>query len=168
MKLNDLKFDDDVTTESSPIMQPTTNVTQKLWETVKANPNITSIQIAQLAMGGNPEGVTTRLIQMIKRNLMSRTEADGLYRYTVVGDAYPALNRMEVIAKAQAARAEKKAKREKQREYYAKSKAKLKAEAPDIPPTSLSSNPSAEQLVNSMSVGMAKAVYLELKRVFEQ
>jgi hypothetical protein len=32
---------------------------------------------------------------------------------------------------------------------------------------SLNANPNAEQIVNSMSVGLAKAVYLELKKVFE-
>jgi hypothetical protein len=36
-----------------------------------------------------------------------------------------------------------------------------------IPPTSLNKNPNAEQIVNTMSVGLAKAVYLELKKVFE-
>jgi hypothetical protein len=32
---------------------------------------------------------------------------------------------------------------------------------------SLNAHPNAEQIVNSMSVGLAKAVYLELKKVFE-
>ncbi len=41
------------------------------------------------------------------------------------------------------------------------------AVAKPIPPTSLNKNPDAEQIVNSMSVGLAKAVYLELKKVFE-
>jgi hypothetical protein len=39
-----------------------------------------------------------------------------------------------------------------------------------LPPKSapsLNANPNAEQIVNSMSVGLAKAVYLELKKVFE-
>jgi hypothetical protein len=66
------------------------------------------------------------------------------------------------------------AKRLKQREYNARWKAKQKAKlqtttkrALAIPATSLTKSPSAEQLVNTMSVGLAKAVYLELKKVFE-
>jgi hypothetical protein len=42
----------------------------------------------------------------------------------------------------------------------------VKVVAPKAAP-SLNANPNAEQLVNSMSVGLAKAVYLELKKVFE-
>lgn len=67
-------------------------------------------------------------------------------------------------------------KRAKQREYNARWKAKKqllagkkpKVTVPQvIPSTSLTKNPNAEQLVNSMSLGLAKAVYLELKKVFE-
>lgn len=71
---------------------------------------------------------------------------------------------------------EKEKQRVKQREYNARYNAKKKllaskkakaTPAKVIPSTSLSKNPSAEQLVNTMSIGMAKAVYLELKKVFE-
>lgn len=167
MKLNDLKFDDDVATESSPIIDTKPNMTKLIWEHLKRNPNQDSKQVASAVNAGDMSGISTRLKQMTNRGTVSRKLVNDTYIYQAEGDAYPELNRLEIIAKAQAARVQKRSKREKQREYNAKYKEKLKAEAPAIPPTSLLKNPNAEQLVNSMSVGMAKAVYLELKKVFE-
>lgn len=173
MKLNDLKFDDDVTTEPSPIMQPTTNFSKSIWDAIKAKPNMNSQQVADAVAGGNTDGIATRLKQMIDRGVLTRDKLDAKFRYQAVGDSYPAFNREQALAKAHVARAEYRIKRAKQLEYSAKYQAKKKAQAAKlatagVPPTSLTSSPSAEQLVNSMSVGMAKAVYLELKKVFEQ
>jgi hypothetical protein len=170
MKLDNLTFDDDVGGEPAPITTDKPNISKLIWDTIKANPNKTSIEIANLMNNGDMSGIATRLKQMLDRGVLERTQQNGYWTYTAVGDSYPAFNRAEAMAKAQAARLEKKLKREKQKEYNARYKAKKQitvVRAQDIPATSLSSNPSAEQLVNSMSVGMAKAVYLELKKVFE-
>lgn len=170
MKLENLKFDDDVSNEPAPITTDKTNVSKLVWDTIKAHPNKTSLEIADLMNDGSMNGIATRLKQMIDRGVLSRTLQNGYWTYTAVGEAYPAFSRAEAMARAQAVRLEKKAKRDKQREYNARYKAKKEstiAVAPEVPATSLSKNPSAEQLVNSMSVGMAKAVYLELKKVFE-
>lgn len=168
MKLENLKFDDDVGSEPAPIMEPVTNVSKLIWDTVKANPNITSVEVANRMNNGDMKGVSTRLKQMIDRGVLARTSASGYWTYTAVGDSYPAFSRVDAMAKAQAVRLEKKIKRQKQKEYNARYKAKKQTvEAPALSPTSLSKNPNAEQLVNSMSVGLAKAVYLELKKVFE-
>ena len=170
MKLDNLKFDDDVSGEPSPITTDKINVSKLMWDTVKAHPNKNSQQIANIMNNGDMTGVSTRLKQMLDRGVLARTKLDGYWVYTAVGDEYPAFSKTEAIAKAQAVRLEKKLKRDKQKEYNAKYRAKkqIKVDKPQaIPATSLTSNPSAEQLVNSMSVGMAKAVYLELKKVFE-
>ena len=173
MKLNDLKFDDDVTDAPSPITTDKTNVSKQIWDAIKANPNSSSIQIANAVSNGDMTGISTRLKQMLDRGILSRSKHEsGMYMYQVVGDAYPTFNRQEALAKAHAARLEKKTKRDKQRQYNIKYKAKKQAVLSTagplaIPPTSLTSSPNAEQLVNSMSIGLAKAVYLELKKVFE-
>ena len=168
MKLDNLKFDDDVADAPSPITTDKINVSKEIWDTIKANPNSSSIQIANAVSNGDMTGISTRLKQMLDRGILSRSKHEsGMYMYQVVGDAYPTFNRQEALAKAHAARLEKKTKRDKQREYNAKYKAKLKAVAPAIPATSSVSFSDAEQLVNSMSVGLAKAVYIELKKVFE-
>jgi hypothetical protein len=173
MKLNDLKFDDDVADAPSPITTDKTNVSKQIWDAIKATPDISSIQVANAVNNGDMTGISTRLKQMLDRGILSRSRSDsGMYVYQAVGDAYPTFNRHEALAKAHASRMEKKAKRDKQRQYNAKYKAKkqitLSTAGPlAIPPTSLTSSPNAEQLVNSMSIGLAKAVYLELKKVFE-
>ena len=175
MKLENLRFDDDVSSAPAPIT-PTpdkVNVSKLLWETIKAQPNKNSQQIANIMNGGSMVGIATRLKQMLDRGVLSRSAgADGFYVYQAVGTAYPAHNKAEAMAKAQAVRLEKKAKREKQRRYNATYKAKRRASAtteaaPAGRETTLLNTTDAEQLVNQMTIGMAKAVYLELKKVFE-
>ena len=178
MKLDNLKFDDDVATEPSPITKPMTNFTKTMWEVVKANPNINSNQIADQINSGSMSGISTRLKQMVDRGTLSRhMDSSGMYVYQAVGDVYLSMSRTEVIAKAQAARKENQARRKKQREYNAKYLAKKHATNPQviqvvgapaaIPSASLNMHPNAADLVNQMSIGLAKAVYLELKKVFE-
>jgi hypothetical protein len=177
MKLDNLKFDDDVGNEPAPIT-PTTNFTKTMWDAIKATPNMNSIQIAERINGGSMAGIATRLKQMVDRGTLSRhTDKHGLFVYQAVGDAYLSMSRTEVIAKAQAARKENQARRKKQREYNAKYLAKKHATNPQviqvvgapaaIPSASLNMHPNAADLVNQMSIGLAKAVYLELKKVFE-
>jgi hypothetical protein len=168
MKLDNLTFDDDVGGEPAPITPTKVNVSKLIWDTIKENPLQNSMEIATLMNNGDMTGISTRLKQMLDRGVLARTELNGYWAYTTVGDAYPTFDKLAILAKAHAARREKKIKREKQKQYAATYKAKKQVvEAPAIPSTSLTSNPSAEQIVNSMSVGMAKAVYLELKKVFE-
>jgi hypothetical protein len=149
------------------------NVSKYLWETIKAYPNKNSQQIANIMNNGSMVGIATRLKQMLDRGVLSRTEgSEGFYIYQAVGNEYPSVNKAEAMARAQAARLGKKAKRDKQRQYNARYKAKLKSvseieKAPASREITLSKNTDAEQLVNQMTIGVAKAVYLELKKVFE-
>lgn len=177
MKLDNLKFDDDVGNEPAPIT-PTTNFTKTMWDAIKARPNMNSIQIAEHINGGSMAGIATRLKQMVDRGTLSRhTDEHGLFVYQAVGDVYPNMNRTEILAKAQAARKTAKEKRAKQRKYNATYLAKKRATNPQvihvvgapaaIPSASLNKHPNAEDIVNQMSIGLAKAVYLELKKVFE-
>lgn len=177
MKLDNLKFDDDVTAEPSPIT-PSTNFTKNVWDTIKANPDINSVRLAELINNGSMNGIATRLKQMVDRGTLKRQiDQNGLFVYQVVGNTYPNMSRTEVLAKAQAARKANKEKRDKQREYNARYHAKKRATNPQviqivgapaaIPSASLNKHPSAEDIVNQMSIGLAKAVYLELKKVFE-
>ena len=172
MKLDNLKFDDDVADVPAPITNTKPNVTKMIWDAIKAQPNMNSKQIAAAVNSGDMSGISTRLKQMLNRGTVDRTIVDNTYVYQAVGESYPELNRVELMAKATAARKTRKHRKIKQREYNAKYKAKkqitLSTAGPlAVPATSLVSSPNAEQLVNSMSVGMAKAVYLELKKVFE-
>jgi hypothetical protein len=154
-----INFDDEPTTKPEP-----KNFAQKLFYWIVDNPASTARE-AKDALGVTNEGpVSGRIHQMYSRGLLSRTDGVGGYRYTATCTTYPEFTteqRREMIKKAIAAH---KAKPKKVKA------AKKVAEVKFIPPKaapSLNPNPNAEQIVNSMSVGLAKAVYLELKKVFE-
>jgi hypothetical protein len=154
-------FDDDleVTTHPEP-----KNFAQRLFYWFVANPASTARE-AKNALGVTTDGpVSGRIHQMHARGLLTRVDGIGGFRYTATCTEYPEFTtaqRRELMAKAIAIR---KAKPKKVKA------AKKVAEVKFIPPktvSSLNANPNAEQIVNSMSVGLAKAVYLELKKVFE-
>lgn len=155
-----INFDDDleVTTPEPK------NFAQRLFYWFVANPASTARE-AKEALGVVNDGpVSGRIHQMHARGLLTRVDGIGGFRYTATCTEYPEFtteHRREMMAKAIAAR---KAKPKKHKKV-----AKV-AEVKFIPPKaapSLNPNPNAEQIVNSMSVGLAKAVYLELKKVFE-
>lgn len=153
-----INFDDDleVTTHPEP-----KNFAQRLFYWFVANPASTARE-AKEALGVVNDGpVSGRTHQMHARGLLTRVDGIGGFRYTATCTEYPEFTiaqRREMMAKAIAAR---KAKPKKHKKV-----AKVVALEPKTAP-SLNANPNAEQIVNSMSVGLAKAVYLELKKVFE-
>lgn len=147
-----INFDDDL---DAPTEYK--NFAQKLFYWFVDNPASTA-QEAKNALSMSDDGpVSGRIFQMWTRGILSRTkEVGGAYRYTATCTKYPEFTteqRQEMIKKAQAARRKPK-------------KIKVVPTPPKAAP-SLNANPNAEQIVNSMSVGLAKAVYLELKKVFE-
>lgn len=154
-----INFDDDLeVTHPEP-----KNFAQKLFYWFVDNPSSTVKECMQ-ALDVTANGpVSGRIHQLYSRGVLTRVHGIGGYRYTTTCTVYPELtteSRRELIKKAHAAR---------------KSKPKHKkvanvANVAFIPPKaapSLNASPNAEQIVNSMSVGLAKAVYLELKKVFE-
>lgn len=142
------------------------NFAQKLFYWFVANPASTARE-AKNALGVVEEGpVSGRIHQMYSRGILSRVDNGGSYRYTATCTKYPEFTtaqRQEMIKKAIAAR------KAKPKKIKVKKVAKV-VNVVSLPPKaapSLNANPNAEQIVNSMSVGLAKAVYLELKKVFE-
>lgn len=156
-----INFDDDIEVTTQTEYR---NFAQKLFYWFVANPASTARE-AKDALGVGDDGpVSGRIHQMYSRGILSRTDNGGAYRYTATCTKYPEFTtaqRQEMIKKAIAAR---KAKPKKIK--AAKKIAKVTFIPPKAAP-SLNANPNAEQIVNSMSVGLAKAVYLELKKVFE-
>lgn len=142
------------------------NFAQKLFYWFVANPASTARE-AKNALGVVEEGpVSGRIYQMYSRGILSRVDNGGSYRYTATCTKYPEFTtaqRQEMIKKAIAAR------KAKPKKIKVEKVAKV-GNVVSLPPKaapSLNANPNAEQIVNSMSVGLAKAVYLELKKVFE-
>jgi hypothetical protein len=160
---NQISFDDIDEVDTNP---KHTSFTEQLFNWFVANPAST-VQEAKAALGLDNDGpVSGRVFQMWSKGLLSRSKGSGSYRYTPTQTVYPTFTiekRRELMAKAVEAR------KHKPKKIKVKKVAKV-VNVVSLPPKaapSLNPNPNAEQIVNSMSVGLAKAVYLELKKVFE-
>ena len=160
---NQISFDDIDEVDTTP---KHTSFTEQLFNWFVANPAST-VQEAKTALNLDNDGpVSGRVFQMWSKGLLSRSEGSGSYRYTPTQTVYPTFTiekRREMMNKAVEAR------KHKPKKIKVKKVAKV-VNVVSLPPKaapSLNANPNAEQIVNSMSVGLAKAVYLELKKVFE-
>jgi hypothetical protein len=160
---NQISFDDVEEVDTSPKYP---SFSEQLFYWFVANPAST-VQEAKTALGLDNDGpVSGRVFQMWTKGLLSRSEGSGSYRYTPTQNVYPTFTiekRREMMKKAVEAR------KHKPKKIKVKKVAKV-VNVVSLPPKaapSLNPNPNAEQIVNSMSVGLAKAVYLELKKVFE-
>jgi hypothetical protein len=160
---NQISFDDVEEVDTSPKYP---SFSEQLFYWFVANPAST-VQEAKAALNLDRDGpVSGRVFQMWSKGLLSRSEGQGSYRYTPTQTVYPTFTiekRREMMKKAIEAR------KSKPKKIKVKKVAKV-VNVVSLPPKaapSLNAHPNAEQIVNSMSVGLAKAVYLELKKVFE-
>lgn len=160
---NQISFDDVEEVDTTPKYP---SFSEQLFYWFVANPAST-VQEAKTALNLDNDGpVSGRVFQMWSKGLLSRSEGSGSYRYTATQTVYPTFTiekRREMMKKAVEAR------KHKPKKIKVKKVAKV-VNVVSLPPKaapSLNANPNAEQIVNSMSVGLAKAVYLELKKVFE-
>jgi hypothetical protein len=160
---NQISFDDVEEVDTTPKYP---SFSEQLFYWFVANPAST-VQEAKVALNLDNDGpVSGRVFQMWSKGLLSRSEGSGSYRYTTTQTVYPTFTiekRREMMKKAIEAR------KHKPKKIKVKKVAKV-VNVVSLPPKaapSLNANPNAEQIVNSMSVGLAKAVYLELKKVFE-
>ena len=158
---NQISFDDVEEVDTTPKYP---SFSEQLFYWFVANPAST-VQEAKAALNLDNDGpVSGRVFQMWSKGLLSRSEGQGSYRYTPTQTVYPTFTiekRRAMMKKAVEAR--------KHKPKKVKKVAKV-VNVVSLPPKaapSLNANPNAEQIVNSMSVGLAKAVYLELKKVFE-
>ena len=158
---NQISFDDVEEVDTTPKYP---SFSEQLFYWFVANPAST-VQEAKAALNLDRDGpVSGRVFQMWSKGLLSRSEGQGSYRYTPTQTVYPTFTiekRRAMMKKAVEAR--------KHKPKKVKKVAKV-VNVVSLPPKaapSLNANPNAEQIVNSMSVGLAKAVYLELKKVFE-
>jgi hypothetical protein len=160
---NQISFDDVEEVDTTPKYP---SFSEQLFYWFVANPAST-VQEAKVALNLDSDGpVSGRVFQMWSKGLLSRSGGSGSYRYTATQTVYPTFTiekRREMMKKAIEAR------KHKPKKIKVKKVAKV-INVVSLPPKaapSLNPNPNAEQIVNSMSVGLAKAVYLELKKVFE-
>lgn len=148
MKLDNLKFDDDVSTVSDVVIDEVQqNVNRELWELVKLHPASTSAELSDIS-GMNANTVSIRLAQMFNRGYLIRAKnLDGKFRYTTAGDLYEGLRNKKSKA-AKPVRTPK--------------TTKLSASRKQVEPA----NPTPSFDLNSMSIRQARALYDELKVIF--
>jgi len=163
---NQISFDDVEEVDTTPKYP---SFSEQLFYWFVANPAST-VQEAKAALNLDNDGpVSGRVFQMWSKGLLSRSEGSGSYRYTPTQTVYPTFTiekRREMMKKAIEAR-KSKPKKIKVKKVAKVAKVVNVVSLPAKAAPSLNANPNAEQIVNSMSVGLAKAVYLELKKVFE-
>jgi hypothetical protein len=107
---------------------------------------------------------------LFNRSLVTRVQISGAYHYTAVGDSYPVFNRVAHGKKIGEAMRGKHRKSRIAKEAEAQEKTRLYKravvrEAQAQVPLSLAAF-SAQDMIESMPIGKARALYLELKKLF--
>jgi hypothetical protein len=159
-------IDDTSTTYAAPTPSKALPVSQQLFYWYVNNPSSTPREAQEALDSGDTASISSRTNQMWKKGLLIRVHAGGAYRYTATTTTYPVFTvemRQKQMAKAIAAKAEKR----KSHKVAKVAKQKMIKASSDIATPPQNANPDAAKIVNNMSVGLAKAVYLELKKVFE-
>lgn len=150
-KLANMAFDDEGEAVQDAPNPQGRNVSRTLWLHVKDNPGATS-QSAGDATGIVPSSSSSLLSQMYSKGVMTRTkpEGGGPFQYTVVDPNYKPLTSREALALAVAA----------------KGKAKPKSKAKPAPVVAAPPDITVHDLLNTMSIVKARALYDELKKIF--
>lgn len=175
MKLNNLKFDDDgeadmpiTMVEPTPAPQQIT-MREQVWNYIKANP-MTSNAGLSAALGLACMASASHVGALFNRSLVTRVQINGAYHYTAVGDSYPAFNRVAHGRKISEAlrgkhRKSRVAKEEAAQEQVRLLERAVVRQAQAQVPASLAAF-SAQDMIESMPIGKARALYLELKKLF--
>ena len=148
MKLDNLKFDDDVSTAPDEVQVQMTEqvpITQQIWRVIKDNPGVTTKQLeAKMPEHGN--NVSTRLTQMLNGKKLARKETFPTgYAWYAIGDTYPIYRG---VGRPKGAKA-----KAKKVTYHGPAKVEV-------------TKPAATLSVETMNVAQARALYLELHKIF--
>jgi hypothetical protein len=158
-KLATMAFDDGgEATETQPeASAENRNVSRTLWLYIKDHPGITGAEAGEGA-GIDRTSASSLTSQMFAKGVLTRTKPDdgGAYRYTVVDPNYTPLTSRQALERAAAAKLAIKSKKLK-----AKTKAAVAAPTPAAP-----QDVSVQELLNTMPIAKARALYDELKKIF--
>jgi hypothetical protein len=176
MKLNNLKFDDEgepdmpvTMAEPTATEQQPPSMREQVWNHIKANP-MTSNAGLSAALGLSCMTSASHIGALFNRSLVTRVQISGAYHYTAVGDSYPVSNRADLGKKISEALRKKRMAERTAKEAIAKEQVRLLEravvkEAQAKVPVSLAAF-SAQDMIESMPIGKARALYVELKKLF--
>ena len=162
-KLATMAFDDsgEATETQLEASAENRNVSRTLWLYIKDHPGITGAEAGEGA-GIDRTSASSLTSQMFMKGVLTRVKPDdgGAYRYTVVDPNYTPLTSRQALERAVAAKQANKNKNKKLK-AKAKPKAAVAAPTPTAPP-----DLTVHDLLNTMSITKARALYDELKKIF--
>ena len=148
MKLNELKFDDDVETTAEVKVEtdkPTKNQTELIWRYIRDNPGCSARDITCV---DDYKNVATRINQLVKRGAVRQDKTTYPIGNYVIGDTYKVIDKETRIKMMRAARGMKKA------------KGNTKEVAKKV------TTKSSSNILDGLSVVEARALYDQLKKIF--
>jgi hypothetical protein len=157
-KLATMAFDDSgEATEANDEPTADRTTSRKLWLYIKDHPGTTGAEAGRGA-GVDRTNASSLTSQMFAKGVLTRTKPDdgGAYRYTVADQNYTPLTSKQALERAVAAKMANKNKKAK-----AKTKAAVAAPTPAAPP-----DITVHDLLNTLSITKARALYDELKKIF--
>jgi predicted transcriptional regulator len=175
MKLDSLKFDDDVGAQDVQVQvdeDNKVNYTSMVYHFIKTHPGCLA---SDVVAGCNllRDGASTRITQLISRGLLKHVfdASFSARRYYVTDKPYQALTKEEKIKRLQEARAASlETMKRKREEKLAKTKAKRgrppKSAAKPVVNVEPTFQQSTTAFINSLSVLQAREVYDQLKKIF--
>lgn len=169
-KLEALKFDDEGTTQQEITMHETPKTERQIvWNYVRDNP-MSSCAGVSAALGISASRTASQMGALHNRSLVTRQHINGSWHYTTSADSYPVFDRVAHGKKVGDALRGKHRKSRAVKDETAKEQARLheravvravQAQIP-IPLAAFS----ARDMIESMPVGKARALYDELKKIF--
>lgn len=161
MKLNELKFDDDVgATVEVVTEEPSNNVTERIWRFIRDNPGCTSGDIAKHEPD-NAGGVSTRINQLKLKGYVRGTDEYPMRLYAE--KQYAGTSKEDKVARMNAARI---AKLENLKKKPAKAKKKRGRPTKESMQQPVQAKPSRVVDLNNLSIVEARKLYDELKQIF--
>jgi hypothetical protein len=161
MKLNELKFDDDVgATVEIEVEQPTKNVTERIWRFIRDNPGCTSGDIGK-SDPDNAGGISTRINQLKMKGFVRGTDEYPMRLY--VEKQYTGTSKEDKVARMNAARA---AKLGNLKNKPPKVKKKMGRPTKESMQQPVQTKPSRVVDLNNLSIVEARKLYDELKQIF--
>jgi len=158
MKLNELKFDDDVesTEQVSIVLTSEKPVVEKIWDYVKVHPWATAREVIDNLDVIDPNiderTVGTRLVQLHNAGRLKRDSRNGTHTYAVYGDTYKRYGKIK-------GRPKKVGKTTKLKAVNLKTSAAAQLE--------FSTKLDIDELLSTLSVVEARALLNKLKELFE-
>lgn len=174
--LDNLTFDDDpAETPTPPIVQETTvapqegkTLRQQYWEWLREHPGSTAKQLGT-AVGLPQTEACNILYRLMQRGIVVRSKSGGYFQYQTVGDEYPVMTAEEKVRRMNEARHSKpSAPYKSKRVKHAQAEKTIEERKAELRSPGVTNGfmDSVQGFINQLTVHQAKAVYVELRKVF--